>query len=148
MIPDVLEPVQIAEVLGGQETLGRPVRSLYELSDVVEHGLPKRALKATASHVYDDAASQREFMYRVVPEATYKRRRERLSPAESERTERLARVVALAEFVWDEPRAAREFLTRAHPLLRRRAPIDVALTEIGARMVEQLLVKVFHGLPV
>ena len=35
-------------------------------------------------------------MQRIVPEATYKRRRDRLSHAESERTERLARVVAMA----------------------------------------------------
>ena len=42
-------------------------------------------------------SEQRALMHRIVPEATFKRRRERLSPAESERTERLARVVATAE---------------------------------------------------
>ena len=31
---------------------------------------------------------------RIVPEATFKRRRERLSAAESERTERIARVMS------------------------------------------------------
>ncbi len=38
-------------------------------------------------------------MHQIVPEATYKRRRERLSPLESVRTERMARVVAMAEYV-------------------------------------------------
>ena len=86
-------------------------------------------------------------MYRVVPEATFKRRRERLSPSESERTERLARVVAAAEYVWDSPENARRFLSATHPELRGRAPLNAAMTELGARQVELILEKIFHGLP-
>src|ERR1700679_3600783 len=90
----------IEEILGGQRVLGKPVRSLLALNDAVEHGLPKVTLRNVARRVFSDAAEQRALMYRVVPEATYKRRRDLLSPAESGRTERLARVVALAEDVW------------------------------------------------
>jgi len=67
--------------------------------DAVERGLPKATLRHVARRVFSDAGEQRAMMHRIVPEATYKRRRERLSPAESERTERLARVVAMAEEV-------------------------------------------------
>jgi putative toxin-antitoxin system antitoxin component (TIGR02293 family) len=86
-------------------------------------------------------------MYRIVPEATFKRRRDRLSSAESERTERLARVIATAEYVWEDRDSARRFLTTPHPMLAGKAPLNAAMTELGARQVEDLLAKILHGLP-
>src|SRR5436305_748184 len=108
MIP--MQPRNVSEVLGGNRVLGKPVTSILELNDAVERGLPKSTLRNVARHVFSDAADQRAMMYRIVPEATYKRRRERLSPAESERTERLARVVATAEDVWQDREEARRLL--------------------------------------
>src|SRR5450432_1932295 len=101
MIP-MMQPRHVGEVLGGHRVLGKPMTSILELNDAVERGLPKATLRNVARHVFSDAADQRAMMHRIVPEATYKRRRERLSPAESERTERLARVVAIAEDVWQD----------------------------------------------
>jgi len=75
-----------------------------------------------------------EFVYSVVPPATFKRRT-RLSADESERTERLARIVALVEGLWDDEREARAFLNRPHPLLDGETPLTVARTEIGARVI-------------
>jgi len=66
---------------------------------------------------------------------------------ESERTERLARVVATADYVWDDTDAARRFLHEPHPMLEGRAPLDLALSELGARRVEDLLWRLFHGFP-
>jgi putative toxin-antitoxin system antitoxin component (TIGR02293 family) len=86
-------------------------------------------------------------MNRVVPPATLHRRGARLKPHESERVERLARVVATALHVWGDEADARAFLTTEHALLKGRRPIDVALSELGARRVEQLLWSLFHGLP-
>ena len=51
------------------------------------------ALRSTAERIASLPADARRVMYLVVPEATYKRRT-RLSRLESERTERLARVIA------------------------------------------------------
>src|ERR1019366_9878695 len=95
-----MEPRHIGEVLGGRRVLGKPVASILELNDAVDRGLPKATLRNVARRVFSDAAGQRAMMHRIVPEATYKRRRERLSPAESARTERLARVVCPAGAVW------------------------------------------------
>jgi putative toxin-antitoxin system antitoxin component (TIGR02293 family) len=72
-------------------------------------------------------------VYAIVPSATFKRRT-RLSPEESARTERLARVIALAEAAWEDADAAREFLNRPHPLLHHETPLAVAQSELGARM--------------
>ena len=71
----------------------------------------------------------------------------RLSPGESERTERLARVIASAEYVWDDRNDAREWLNTMHPALENRTPIQAAMTELGARRVEDLLDQIVYGLP-
>ena len=87
-------------------------------------------------------------MYRVVPEATYKRRTRYLSHAESERTERMARVIALAEEVWQDPVETRRFLTTPHPEIGGKTPLDAALTELGARQAEMVMARILYGLPV
>jgi putative toxin-antitoxin system antitoxin component (TIGR02293 family) len=56
-------------------------------------------------------------------------------------------VVANAEHVWGDRADARRFLTAPHPALRDRSPLDRAMTELGAREVEEILGKIFHGLP-
>jgi putative toxin-antitoxin system antitoxin component (TIGR02293 family) len=137
----------IADVLGGQPVLRRRLGSLAALNDAVAEGLPKAALRQTASRIFTGKAEQRQLMNRIVPEATFKRRRDRLSTAESERTERIARVVADAEYVWDDRDDARRFLTSPHPALRHKTPIDAAMSELGARQVEEILAKIFHGIP-
>jgi putative toxin-antitoxin system antitoxin component (TIGR02293 family) len=143
----MLEVKHIGEVLGGPRILGRSMRSLWELARAVERGLPKATLRNVARRVYEDAGEQRAIMQRIVPEATYKRRRDRLSPAESERTERLARVVAMAEDVWQDREDARRFLTTPHPEMGGRTPLDAALTELGARQAEEVMVRLVYGLP-
>lgn len=146
MIP-VLEPSHIGEVLGGNRVLGKPMASIPELSDAVERGLPKATLRNVARRVFSDAAEQRAMMHRIVPEATYKRRRERLSPAESERTERMARVIATAEEVWQDREQARRFLTTPHAEIGGKTPLNAALTELGARQAEEVMARIVYGLP-
>jgi putative toxin-antitoxin system antitoxin component (TIGR02293 family) len=86
-------------------------------------------------------------MHQIVPEATYKRRRQRLSPAESERTERMARVVAMVEYVWEDREQARRFLTTPHAELVGHSPVDAARTELGARQAEEVMARILYGLP-
>lgn len=137
----------IEEILGGNRILGKTFRSVLELDAAVEHGLPKVTLRNVARRIFSDTAEQRALMHRVVPEATYKRRRDLLSPAESGRTERLARVVAMAEDVWQDRDSARRFLTTPHPEIGGKTPIDAALTELGARLAEEVMARILYGLP-
>jgi putative toxin-antitoxin system antitoxin component (TIGR02293 family) len=144
----MVEAKRTAEVMGGRAVLGKTVTSTEDLEEIVGEGLPKAALRVVVRRVFSAAREANRYLYRVVPEATYKRRRSRLRLVESERTERLARVVAAAEAVWDDPNDAREWLTTSHPELRDRKPIECALTELGARQVEALLDRLQYGLPV
>jgi putative toxin-antitoxin system antitoxin component (TIGR02293 family) len=139
---------RIASIMGGEPLLRRKVRSLADLQAAVADGLPKATLERTVRHVVLDRGEARRLIARIVPPATYKRRKAVLKPEESEKVERLARVIATAEEAWDSEADARQFLTSPHPLLGNRSPIEVAQTELGARQVEELLWQIVHGLPV
>lgn len=130
-----------------EEIMGMETRSLMQLADAVTSGLPKTALKSTVKHLFSEPSEQAKFLYRVVPEATFKRRQGRLSPAESERTERLARVIATADYTLEDKVVAREFLTSPHWKFNGKTPIETALSELGARQVEELLFGIAFGLP-
>ena len=134
--------------LGGEAVVGRRVRSMGDLNALVVEGLPKQSLRIVARWVFPNPKLQKAFMNSIVPEATFKRRHFKLSTAESERTERLARITAMASRVWEDEEDAREFLTTPHPMLDDHTPIEHASTDLGARQVEQILVSLEYGLPV
>ena len=144
-----MQPQAVVEVMGGSAAVHAPVRGLTDLRAEIRRGLRIEALHKTVEHVYRDPAERRRFLHRIVPEGSYKRRAKtgQLTPAESERTARIAHVVAFAEYVWDDPEAARQFLTTPHPELGDRLPIEVAVDDFGARHVEEILHGIVHGLP-
>lgn len=144
----MIEVKRIVAVMGGRSVLGKAVTSIEELEEMVGQGLPKAALRTTVRRVFLLPREANRCLYRIVPEATYKRRNGKLRVIESERTERLARVIAAAETVWDDQNDAREWLMKPHPELGDRAPIECALTELGARQVEAVLDRLEYGLPV
>lgn len=141
MYAAVIEAGKIAQVLG----LRRKISSVEQLERQVEAGLPKASLGAVARHVYGSSPDAAALMQRVIPAATFHRRGEGLKPQEGERVERLARVIATAEHVWGSADDARTFLATEHAMLSSKRPIEVALTELGARRVEHLLWSLFHG---
>ena len=141
-----VETVSTNSVMGVTDAIHFRMRTIDEMIEAIDKGFPKQALRNTAKRVFTEAGEAMKFVYRVVPEATYKRRT-RLTPAESERTERLARVIGYAEHVWDDRESAREWLLKVHPELNGKAPIYMAMSELGARRVEQLLDTILHGLP-
>ena len=139
---------QIANVLGGRRVLGRRVRNMRELDDIVRKGLPKTALdffiNALGALQYGEFAVQ--LRNKIVPRATYNPV-DRFNLQVSETAERMARLYALALDVFDEPEAAIRFLANSHPELGNRVPFEVALTEIGGREVEEVIERGLHGLP-
>jgi len=144
----VINIERVSEVLGGTRTLKHRVRTLNDLHEIVAEGLPKTSVRALFSHLSErynvEIQPLRDF---VAPRATLKRRRTRLSPTESQRLERLARIVAMTEEVWQDKTAAAEFLTRPHRGLGGRTPLQMAATDLGTRQVEELLASIEFGLP-
>lgn len=120
--------------------------SFAELDEMVSRGLPKGVLKASIERIYKDPEDRKQLMYRIIPEATYKRRRESLSAEESSKAERLARIFATAAYVWNSENEARIFLTTPHSMLKGSTPLDVSMSELGARRVEELLWRLYYGI--
>ncbi len=138
----------VVRALGGEKVLGGPVRSPRDLDDRVRHGLPKRALSALAEHLADTSSERLKMVYSIVPRATWARRKDKLSPGESEVVERLGRLWAQCVRVWENTGDAREFLRTPHALLGGRTPLAAAGSELGGREVERILNGLEFGLPV
>ena len=71
--------------------------------------------------------------------------RSRLSPIVSDRLFRVAKVYARATEVFEDPAAAREWLHSPQIGLDERTPLELLTTEAGARAVEDLLLRIEHG---
>jgi len=119
--------------------------SLIGLAARIEDGLPIAALERVAGIV---APGDAQFKYRLVPRATYGRRKDTkvLSAEEGTRLARLARVWSLALDVWGDETEARDFLFRPHAMLENKLPIDVVIrSEFGAEMVADILGSLKYG---
>lgn len=140
----MIEPVAIAAILG----LGAEIRTLHELDGAIARGLSKESVTRVVVRVSHDESAARVLRDQVVPLATWKRTKDRVSVVASARAERLARVLAAAEFVWDDAVQARAWVNTPHGELQGQTPLAAARTELGARAVEEVLDRLMFGLPV
>jgi putative toxin-antitoxin system antitoxin component (TIGR02293 family) len=133
------------------DVLGLPAKELaarspFGLISIIEHGLPFGALERVANLL---APSDAQFKYRLVPKATYERRKKtvhRLSFDAGTRLARVARVWSVALDVWRSEEEARDFLFRPHPMIEDKRPIDVVIqSEFGAEMVVDILGRLKYG---
>ncbi len=121
---------------------------LEKVRRTVEEGLPVEAVKELQAELKRFGVRRpSEYVDSIVSRATLQRR-DRLKPEEGEQLVRVASVLATAEDVWGDEGGAADFVTSPHPMLGGAVPIDLALSEIGARQVEHLLLAMDLGLPV
>lgn len=114
----------------------------------VAEGLPAWTLDEVRSRL---DLSKREFAEVVqISERTLNRRAKesRLSVDESDRVYRLSSLVERASIVLGGPENARTWLKEPNVALGGVAPLDMARTGPGSRLVEQLLGRIEHGVPV
>ena len=115
-----------------------------DLARLVHGRMPLRVL----AYVKRGGFSEREIEQYIIPARTRrhrKARRERLSVEESDRVVRLTRIQALAEDVFGEAEKANRWLREGLGILDGKAPLELAQTEAGARLVEQVLAKIDWG---
>ena len=130
--------------LGGRATLGEAVTSEADLARLVHR---RFALKVLAS-VKRFGFTDREIEQFVIPARTQRHRRakrERLTIEESDRLVRLTRLQAVAEDVLGDADKANRWLRERLAILDGKRPLDLAETESGARVVEQILAKIDWG---
>lgn len=130
--------------LGGRQGLGEDVSSEADLARLVHGRIPLRVLV----YVERGGFSKVEIERYIIPARTQRHRkvkRERLSVEESDRVVRLTRIQALAEDVFGHVEKANRWLREGLGILGGKAPLELAQTEAGARVVEQLLAKIDWG---
>ena len=128
--------------------MGITAKTTAEIARAVQRGLPRTVLERTVKRAVSAPEDIKPTMLMIISESTLKRRGAHLKSPESERIERLARLIATAEHVWGDTEKARRFLNTPHPELDGRKPLEAAATEIGARQAEDVLWNLFYGLPV
>jgi putative toxin-antitoxin system antitoxin component (TIGR02293 family) len=102
-------------------------------------------VKELARHGY----SEKELSALVVPKRTLARRRsdkELLSIEETDKALRLKRIASLAEKVFDDPAKAHRWMRKAKRSLAGEAPLAYLASEAGARIVEDMLHRIEHGI--
>jgi putative toxin-antitoxin system antitoxin component (TIGR02293 family) len=146
MLSQTPQPVieTVFRKLGGHRTLGAEVSSEADLARIVDRGIRLAVL----THVAKAGFSKQEIERFIIPARTLrhrKARREPLSMEESDRVVRLTRIQALAEDVFGDAGKANIWLRQELGILDDKSPLDVARTDSGARLVEQLLAKLDWG---
>lgn len=137
----------VADAMGLSFPDATPSASPVLIEKAVETGLPRAALRHLAGRIAgDDKARIAALEWRIVPKSTLERRATRLSPLESERTERVARLFVHALRALGTDAEARDFMTTPHPELDGRTPIDAARTDLATRRAEQILTALEYGL--
>jgi putative toxin-antitoxin system antitoxin component (TIGR02293 family) len=83
-----------------------------------------------------------------IPPRTVARRKEarHLNPQESDRLYRVARAVSQAVEVLGSIEKARVWLKTPNRALGREIPLDLLDTEIGARQIEEVLLRLNYGI--
>lgn len=135
----------VVKALGGRKSLGNDVGTVHELADRSRAGLPYTALESLQERfglAREEVASTLR-----VPLRTLARRKQarRLSPGESDRLVRLARIAAHAADVLGSDERAGHWLHRPNRALGGQAPLALVDTDLGAREVESVLGRIEHG---
>ncbi|HLI63919.1 MAG TPA: antitoxin Xre/MbcA/ParS toxin-binding domain-containing protein [Terriglobales bacterium] len=122
-------------------------RTEQQMLEIVEHQLPTSAINRLVSL----GLTRSEIDVLVIPLRTLQHRRsrrEKLTVEESDRVLRIARLLSQAESLYGSRERALAWLRRPHPRLRNRPPLEMAKTDTGSRIVEELLVQIDEGMVV
>ncbi len=160
----------VAAVLGGEKELGQKVSGRMDFDVLIKKGMPW----GVVSHIKKACNLPDEVIARIIgisPRTIARRRQtvkaparpavatsgksrkgrpgaaasESLSPVESDRLYRFARIVALAEDVFENKEEALEWLKSPQYGLGGCIPFDMLQTDAGSREVEELLIRIDYG---
>jgi putative toxin-antitoxin system antitoxin component (TIGR02293 family) len=136
----------ISDVLGGEVILGKGAHRGGAMAEVIREGLPVKALFLLAQRL---DLQQAEISEKIgIPQRTLTRRiaqHSRLTPAESDRTVRLAQVYATASDTLGSGDKAAAWLKTPNRALRGGRPLDQLDTDPGVREVEDVLGRIAYG---
>ncbi|MGA2673631.1 MAG: antitoxin Xre/MbcA/ParS toxin-binding domain-containing protein [Terracidiphilus sp.] len=138
---------EIVEVLGGKKTFKQPIRQADDLVAQVRAGLPASTVSLLADVLFLQRAQVAKCLN--IPARTLSRRlatKSLLTHDESDRTLRMARVVALANEVLGTEEKASRWMVAPNRALGGKRPFDQLDTELGVRSVEEILYAIAYGM--
>jgi putative toxin-antitoxin system antitoxin component (TIGR02293 family) len=136
----------VLRILGATRLAGRGRSAGLELRAAVRKGLPFSAFESVSKEV--DLSRKQLATALGIPERTIARRKEErhLTLAESDRLYRVARAAARATAVLGSLDKARAWLKQPNRGLGDETPMDLLDTDIGTRQVEDVLLRLEHGI--
>jgi len=136
---------QVVALLGGEKVVGKPVTCDVDIDRLIGDGLPVDVIDAL---IVGKTVTPDEVRRIIMPSKALSERRRKggLTPEQSDRVIRVARIFAEALETFGSREKALTWMRRASAALGGEAPIDLLDTEEGARLVESLLGRIAHGL--
>lgn len=133
-------------MLGASHHSSKGTSSTAYLRSAVRKGLPFSAFETVLREV--DLPQKQLSTILGIPTRTIARRKEsrQLTAAESDRLYRVARVAVHAASVLGDMDKARTWLKRPNRGLGDEVPLSLLDTDIGARQVEDVLVRLEYGI--
>jgi putative toxin-antitoxin system antitoxin component (TIGR02293 family) len=142
---DLTSAAAVAHALGGKRVFSKEVRSADALREAVHRGLKYAAFEELRDRL-GVPQSELASVLRIAPRTMGRRKDEgRFHEDESDRLLRIGRITALAESTLGSPEKASRWLSAANLALGGDAPLKRAATDVGAREVEDILLKIAHG---
>jgi putative toxin-antitoxin system antitoxin component (TIGR02293 family) len=136
---------RLVRTLGGQRVLRRAPRTFDALRRALREGLPYGALVAVATR-FELSQNEVVAVLAMAPRTLARRKAEqRLHADESDRLFRLGRIAALAEDVLGGRAKATSWLHRPNRALENQPPLRLLDSDLGSRRVEDLLLRIAHG---
>ena len=136
---------QVVALLGGEKVVGKPVTCDLDIARLIRDGLPVDVIDTL---IVDKTVTPDEVRRIIMPPKAVSERRRKggLTPEQSGRVIRVARIFAEALETFGSREKALTWMRRACSVLGGEAPIDLLDTEEGAHLVESLLGRIAHGL--
>lgn len=135
----------VATLLGGKRVLKRALTAPLDIQAMVREGLPFGALDAVIQTLGIPVAEVTKVLGLATRTMARRRDQQILTPVESDRLYRFARVACLAIEVLGSAEKARQWLERPNRALGGETPLGFLDTDIGARQVEAVLGRIAHG---
>ena len=121
------------------------IRSDLDLASIVENQLPATAIKWLVRGGLSDA----EVYQLILPRRTLAHRvakHQPLSREESDKAVRVARITSMAEQVFGDSERAWRWLRKPKRTFDGKTPMEMLGTEVGARLVEEVVQQIDHGM--
>lgn len=140
------EATDIAALLGGKRALKRDLVEQRDLRQAVRDGMPFSTLEAFVKTTGISMTAVTKVLGLASRTLARRKGQQILTPAESDRLYRLARIACMAIQVLGSPEKAKQWLERPNRALGGDTPLSFLDTEIGARQVEAVLGRIAHGI--